>query len=264
MNIIIRQSNPTLNDCRLIQNIIQTSYPEEELEYTIYNSPKLKYWVLYLQLCQKFRLRMNGHFFYIAELKKKPIGIIQIVKEVDFCHLNNIAVLPEYQNKGVGSMLFKKFLEFADEQSSKILSLDVSLQNEKAYAFYKKNGFKGTTKMFIYKFNVTPRNNNRKLSILNKIFNFKALIQYTIFGFCNFKIKIGKQTFILGKLGQQKWNIIEVNEYNENIFKFISNRINSHAICYFKSIDESQIGECLSVKTHMTKLNILNEKILVN
>jgi ribosomal protein S18 acetylase RimI-like enzyme len=56
-------------------------------------------------------------------------------------HLHHIAVLPQYQKKGYGSLLTKKSLEFAKEKGYQI-KLEVHQTNTNAIEIYKKIGFK--------------------------------------------------------------------------------------------------------------------------
>lgn len=55
--------------------------------------------------------------------------------------LKRFAVLPEYQNQGLGTMLFKQAVDKLKELSAHYLQLYSSLENEKLICFYQGLGF---------------------------------------------------------------------------------------------------------------------------
>lgn len=56
-------------------------------------------------------------------------------------HIANIAVKPEYRNKGYGSLLIKEIEKYAYENNYSGIDLMVTVSNENSVNFYKKNGF---------------------------------------------------------------------------------------------------------------------------
>ncbi len=59
----------------------------------------------------------------------------------DEAELFNIAVLPEYQKKGVGQLIFNTFVDFCVIRNINLVWLEVRRSNLKAQTFYRKNGF---------------------------------------------------------------------------------------------------------------------------
>ena len=53
----------------------------------------------------------------------------------------SIAVLPEFQQQGVGSFLLKHAMEFANRNQYHRISIEVDADNEKLVEWYKKHGF---------------------------------------------------------------------------------------------------------------------------
>ncbi|XQY91069.1 GNAT family N-acetyltransferase [Metabacillus sp. HB246100] len=73
---------------------------------------------------------------YLGYHYPTPLETNKHVYEMD------IAVNPDHQGKGVGSMLLHTFIEMAQKHSIHKLSLRVLESNQKAIHFYRKNGFK--------------------------------------------------------------------------------------------------------------------------
>ena len=95
------------------------------------------------------------HNYIVAEDKGKIIGIVTwIVHGLTrhrLCELDRIAVLPEYQGKGLGKKLFNALVKDAKsyykKNKSKLrkLYLLTHADNKKAHRFYEKLGFKHET-----------------------------------------------------------------------------------------------------------------------
>lgn len=56
----------------------------------------------------------------------------------------NIGVGPAFQNRGVGSMLLRHFIEKSKERGADRIWLDVRVGNSGAIEFYRNHGFLGT------------------------------------------------------------------------------------------------------------------------
>ena len=66
--------------------------------------------------------------------------------------ITNVSVLPEYQGRGLGSVLLNKVLEYGREISYEEIVLEVRKENTKAIEIYKRFGFKesSSTKNSLY------------------------------------------------------------------------------------------------------------------
>ena len=65
-------------------------------------------------------------------------------------HIISIAVLSQYRNKGIGTMLIKEALEEVRKASGKECYLEVRITNEEAITLYKKLGFAVTSTLHGY------------------------------------------------------------------------------------------------------------------
>jgi ribosomal protein S18 acetylase RimI-like enzyme len=80
----------------------------------------------------------------IIQYHLTDIGIIAIEEDSDTMMVHNIEILPEYQNRGIGSHLMNKMIQNAKEKGKNI-TLQVFKTNPKARAFYERLGFKVET-----------------------------------------------------------------------------------------------------------------------
>ena len=80
--------------------------------------------------------------------KKKMIGFLWLKLEKDcfkdlfYCDLHYIQILPEYRGKGIGVKLMKKTQQWAKKQKCKEIRLGTAVTNKEALALYHKCGYK--------------------------------------------------------------------------------------------------------------------------
>lgn len=72
----------------------------------------------------------------------QPIGTIYTVNNENHLHIEQFYILPEYQNKGIGSHLLKEILDNADNTGT---STELAvLKNNPAISLYRRHGFEIT------------------------------------------------------------------------------------------------------------------------
>jgi len=71
----------------------------------------------------------------------KVAGYMGMWRILNECHITNIAVLPEYRNKGIGSMLIEKMIEICKCSEIDKMTLEVRKSNIPAINLYKNYGF---------------------------------------------------------------------------------------------------------------------------
>ena len=105
-------------------------YKEKDLIYEISENPVSNVWVM--------------------EYTAKALGIKSIVGFVDYWvtfdsgTIVQIAVHPDIQRSGIGSMMMKEVIKDAYVKKVRTLTLEVRASNNKAISFYEKFGFKKT------------------------------------------------------------------------------------------------------------------------
>ncbi len=88
---------------------------------------------------QRFETKLRSAAFRIIELDGRPVGAVWSSDQEDHVCLNELLVLPEYQNRGIGSEVLRGELACTDT-ARKPMRLHTLLLN-RAQEFYKRHGF---------------------------------------------------------------------------------------------------------------------------
>jgi ribosomal protein S18 acetylase RimI-like enzyme len=70
------------------------------------------------------------------------LGPVDTWRNPPNAHINSIAVLPEIQHQGIGTLLLRSFTKEARRQGCTRMTLEVSTANEVGLAFFAKHGFR--------------------------------------------------------------------------------------------------------------------------
>lgn len=90
----------------------------------------------------------NNKGFIVAEMGHKIIGFIVGVKvNSEMAKILMLSVSKNFRRRNIGSMLLQEFIKQTLKDRTKIIELEVRVDNKKAIKFYKKHGFKITTKI---------------------------------------------------------------------------------------------------------------------
>lgn len=85
---------------------------------------------------------LNEHAYYeCAEDDGNVVGYMGMWKILDEGHITNVAVLPEYRNKGIATMLIDKMIAVCKCSEIYNMTLEVRESNLPAINLYKKFGF---------------------------------------------------------------------------------------------------------------------------
>ncbi|MDE5587047.1 MAG: ribosomal protein S18-alanine N-acetyltransferase [Bacilli bacterium] len=80
--------------------------------------------------------------YYIYLKENKIVGFINYDILYERAELIYIAVLEEYQKEGIGSQLLEYMIGECENQQLENITLEVSVENQKAIRLYQKFGFK--------------------------------------------------------------------------------------------------------------------------
>lgn len=84
---------------------------------------------------------------FIAEESEREIGYISAsrkkssYRKSSYCEIDNMGVIPEYRSQGVGAKLMTKLKAWAKESGYEKLYVSSYFHNNRAVAFYIRNGF---------------------------------------------------------------------------------------------------------------------------
>lgn len=88
--------------------------------------------------------------------KGNPVGVVRGAKDEyegePVMNIGPLAIIPEYQGKGLGRCLLRAAMQFADEKGYKTTVLSVNAENERAKALYIQEGFKEAEAVACYKY----------------------------------------------------------------------------------------------------------------
>ncbi|MBD7912973.1 MULTISPECIES: ribosomal protein S18-alanine N-acetyltransferase [Clostridium] len=79
--------------------------------------------------------------YVVAKTDNKTVGFAGVWIIVDEGHITNIAVHPEFREKGIGSDLVQSLIEHSKSWGCHSLTLEVRASNKPAQNLYKKFGF---------------------------------------------------------------------------------------------------------------------------
>ena len=87
----------------------------------------------------------DSHSLYTGWMEgHKLVGYICCMAVVDEASINNFAVAPDHQGKGIGTKLLQEMIALLQSKGMERLWLEVRVSNGAAYNLYKKIGFKET------------------------------------------------------------------------------------------------------------------------
>lgn len=92
---------------------------------------------------------------FLATIEGEVVGLIDIVRVVDSkdtVEIDPVGVMPEYRNRGIGSALIEKCVEWCNKNNfKKIRALISNKAGKRLHRFYRKNDFKLAGQIFASK-----------------------------------------------------------------------------------------------------------------
>lgn len=95
-----------------------------------------------------FKKAIENKLLLVAIIDDKMVGYISWFtydnaarKEKKHAEIDNIIVLDEYRNDGVGTRLIEEFKNICKKQEIKYLTVSTNMKNKNTISFYIKNGF---------------------------------------------------------------------------------------------------------------------------
>lgn len=105
----------------LEQQLFTTSWKKEDFLYEIYEN--------------------TFSFNFVLEVENIIIGYVGVWIMYEQSQITTIGIDKDYQRKGYAEVLMKEIIQFACEEGSEVMSLEVRVSNQPAISLYEKCGF---------------------------------------------------------------------------------------------------------------------------
>ncbi len=98
------------------------------------------------ETCEKMKGDTRYHTL-VADVKDKVVGFVTTVEALainqpnGYMKVNGLAVLPEFQHRGIGKMLMERVEELAGERGISLIGLASGFQRTNAHEFYEHLGY---------------------------------------------------------------------------------------------------------------------------
>lgn len=129
-------------DVSEIQTIAEIAFPQTYV--AILSQEQIDYMMNWMYSTESLIKQMQeGKTFFVARTKTKTVGFISIrPDEKDLYHIEKIYILPNFQKKHIGVLLFAKAKDYAIQaNNNKPLRLQLNVNRDNpAVSFYKKLG----------------------------------------------------------------------------------------------------------------------------
>lgn len=115
----------TIEDLNSIKDLLLTNFDD----FWTYNTLKNEL------------LNPNSKYF-VAKISNKIVGFAGVWKAIDVLHITNIVTEKSFRNKGIGTIMLNKLLDYAKTDNSiNSITLEVNEKNIPAQKLYKKYNF---------------------------------------------------------------------------------------------------------------------------
>ncbi|HJD76856.1 ribosomal protein S18 acetylase RimI-like enzyme [Bacteroides reticulotermitis] len=116
---------------RLNLEWIQTFFHLESSDRVVLNDP------------ERYILKQGGQIFFAVNGQGKPVGCCALIKHAPegYYELAKMAVSPQYQGRGIGTLLGEALLAYAREHEVRKIVLEGNTRLASSIALYRKLGF---------------------------------------------------------------------------------------------------------------------------
>lgn len=137
-------------------NLIKNSFFTVAQEYniTIENAPRYVAYATNVEKLESQYFEGRPMFAYFNK-NKEMIGYYSLyIQENNECELNNLCVLPQYRNKGIGKELIEHAFQYAKSMGCKQMNIGIVEENTKLRRWYENYGAEhiGTKKFDFFPF----------------------------------------------------------------------------------------------------------------
>ncbi len=95
------------------------------------------------EIIENYKFKINPYTkCYVYEENGKIIGFIVFTIMYEKAEIIDVAVMPDYQGKEVGSKLVEAVIKECIKENCESITLEVRISNYKGISFYRKHGFR--------------------------------------------------------------------------------------------------------------------------
>lgn len=106
-----------------------------------------------VQVCEKMK-NDSRYRTFVADMNGRVIGFVTTVEALainmpnGYMKINGLAVLPEYQQRGIGKKLMERVEKLAGERNISLIGLASGFQRKRAHEFYEHLGYQKSSFWF--------------------------------------------------------------------------------------------------------------------
>lgn len=202
-DITLRPIEP--RDCSALARLYLQSFSAVEAAGTAFLSPKFD---RYLAQIVAYPQRQREHWLWGAWKNDQLVGGAQSRETASAWHLSYLAVAPEFQNRGIGTLLWNAWEEEGRARNHRRFDLDVEAGNARARAWYERMDYRvvETTWFGCRDLASTPALPADELRLLNWE---NARAWQECYGFSQFEIAQGDGKWGIGRLGNEYFRVRE-------------------------------------------------------
>lgn len=173
-------------DLRQMLHIFREAISASQLARSIYTAHGAE--TFFSRLLDYPKLQKQEQFWGVELEGKGLVGAAHTRLMGDSHHLNNYAVLPAFQGRGIGAKMMEHWHGLARSQQARTLSLDVALENEGARRHYTSFGFTEVSRRNEYRWEGTADGSTFEAQLQDWPL---AEVSFQTYGFGRFTLAIG-------------------------------------------------------------------------
>lgn len=194
--IRLRPITPGL--CAQMIQLHRAVFPPEQVDCTIYGASGVR---RYLASLVRFPQYQTEHMFWGVWDGCMLLGYAHFRALPESWHLNNIAVHPDAQQRGIGSRLWEQFVLTGRQRSCRRLTLDVELDNRVAIAWYESRGLQPDG--MVWRYEKQMDSTCRGGEVVQLLSWEQAEAWQMAYGFSQFQVQYAGQLWTIGRLGDR-------------------------------------------------------------
>lgn len=188
------------DECMKVADLHRASFPREQVLRTIYASP---YVHRYLEEIVTSTSLIGSHTLYGVWAGDNLLGYAHCRDLTGSWHLNQIAVLPSYQGKGIGRVLWERYIELGRERGHKQITLDVERDNLRSSNWYRHKGLQVVATTWAYEKQIVRQPAAEYPAQEIQVMELEAAnAHHSIYGFSQFRLVYKGKTWTIGRLGE--------------------------------------------------------------